>query len=48
MSDWLLDVKKAGVQPSEIAIFVRSAAELDRAEAADYSSRMDWTAWRAL
>jgi superfamily I DNA/RNA helicase len=27
-------VKKADVQPSEIAMFVRSAAELDRAKAA--------------
>jgi superfamily I DNA/RNA helicase len=34
VSDWLVDVTKAGVQPNEIAIFVRSAAELDRAKTA--------------
>ena len=33
-SDWLVDVTKTGVQPNEIAIFVRSVAELDRARAA--------------
>lgn len=34
VSEWLAAVTKAGVQPHEIAIFVRSPAELDRAKAA--------------
>lgn len=31
---WLTDLKKAGVQPHEIAVFVRSEAELERATSA--------------
>lgn len=31
--DWLKALKKAGLQPHEIALFVRSAAQLDRAKA---------------
>jgi superfamily I DNA/RNA helicase len=34
VSEWLGAVSKAGVQPHEIAIFVRSTAELDRAKSA--------------
>ncbi len=34
VAEWLVAVANAGVQPHEIAIFVRSAAELDRAKAA--------------
>lgn len=34
VSEWLGAVSKAGVQPHEIAIFVRSPAELDRAKSA--------------
>ena len=32
--DWLANLMKAGVQPHEVALFVRSAAQLDRPEAA--------------
>jgi superfamily I DNA/RNA helicase len=34
ISDWLKARTKEGIQPHEIAVFVRSAAELDRARAA--------------
>jgi mRNA-degrading endonuclease RelE of RelBE toxin-antitoxin system len=34
VSEWILDLKKEGVAPHEIGVFVRSAAELDRARAA--------------
>lgn len=34
VSDWLSDLKNDGIKPHKIAVFVRSAAELDRARAA--------------
>ena len=34
VGDWLEEIAKAGVAPQEIGVFVRSAAELDRARAA--------------
>jgi hypothetical protein len=34
VSKWILDLKKEGVVPHELGVFVRSAAELDRARAA--------------
>lgn len=34
VSKWMMDLKKEGVAPHEFGVFVRSAAELDRARAA--------------
>ncbi len=34
VSKWIMDLKKEGVTPHELGVFVRSAAELDRARAA--------------
>ena len=34
VSKWIMDLKKEGVAPHELGVFVRSAAELDRARAA--------------
>jgi len=34
VSKWIMDLKKEGVAPHEFGVFVRSAAELDRARAA--------------
>ncbi|MFH1970520.1 MAG: 3'-5' exonuclease [Verrucomicrobiota bacterium] len=34
VSKWIMDLKKQGVAPHELGVFVRSAAELDRARAA--------------
>jgi len=34
VSQWLMDRRREGVAPHEIGVFVRSAAELDRARAA--------------
>ena len=34
VSKWIIDLKKEGVAPHELGVFVRSAAELDRARAA--------------
>jgi hypothetical protein len=34
VSRWLADIMKAGCQPDEVAVFVRSAAQLPRAESA--------------
>jgi mRNA-degrading endonuclease RelE of RelBE toxin-antitoxin system len=42
VSDWLADVKKAGAQPNEIAIFVRSRAQLERAGAAAKGAALDF------
>lgn len=42
VSEWLVDITKAAVQPHEIAIFVRSAAELDRAKAAAKKAAIDF------
>ena len=38
VSDWLKAITKEGVLPHEVAIFVRSSAELDRARAAAESA----------
>ncbi len=42
VGEWLREVTKAGVQPHEIAIFVRSPAELDRANAAAKEASLDF------
>jgi mRNA-degrading endonuclease RelE of RelBE toxin-antitoxin system len=42
VGEWLREVTKAGVQPQEIAIFVRSPAELDRAKAAAKEASLDF------
>jgi len=34
VSKWIMDLKKEGVAPHEVGVFVRSVAELDRARAA--------------
>lgn len=34
VSKWIMDLKKEGLSPHELGVFVRSAAELDRARAA--------------
>jgi superfamily I DNA/RNA helicase len=34
VSKWIMDLKKIGVAPHELGVFVRSEAELDRARAA--------------
>jgi superfamily I DNA/RNA helicase len=34
VSKWIMDLKKQGVAPHELGVFVRSASELDRARAA--------------
>ena len=34
VSEWLLDLRKAGVMPHEIGVFVRSESEVDRARSA--------------
>ena len=40
VSEWIAQNSKAGVQPHEIAIFVRSDAQLDRARAAAKGAQM--------
>jgi superfamily I DNA/RNA helicase len=42
VGEWLREVTKVGVQPHEIAIFVRSPAELDRAKAAAKEASLDF------
>jgi superfamily I DNA/RNA helicase len=42
VADWLVAVVSAGVHPHEIAIFVRSAAELNRAKAAALAAVLDF------
>jgi superfamily I DNA/RNA helicase/mRNA-degrading endonuclease RelE of RelBE toxin-antitoxin system len=44
VSEWLAAVTKAGVQPHEIAIFVRSPAELGRAKASAKEASLDFVA----
>lgn len=40
VSKWMMDLKKEGVAPHEFGVFVRSAAELDRARAAVKEARL--------
>jgi len=42
VGQWIADLVKAGVQPHEIAIFVRSDAELDRAKAAANAAALSY------
>ena len=42
VGEWLREVTKVGVQPHEIAIFVRSPAELDRAKTAAKEASLDF------
>ena len=42
VSKWIMDLKKEGVAPHELGVFVRSAAELDRARAAVKDAGLDF------
>jgi len=43
VGNWMADKAKAGVLPHEFGVFIRSAAQLDRARAAVKESGMDYT-----